>query len=283
MTKGITPNKHLSRPVPPAASAAIARELLLKVKDISGDPQSILAQAGLTQAAAALLRPGGQGTLSHAEFARLYAHCTWELDACASRQEGRKPLSKQEFDLFCHCVISCRTLRGVIERTAAFNDMIFPRMGRVTLRVNGAGAVLQMASQRKIFNACAYLSDLTGLSSYHRLFGWLIGEDIELLGIDMQYPPLLSVRTRSHLMPHPINHRAAENALRFPAHYLERPVMRGHAELEQDGPPNRLRPPLLTGLAAEIGEAAGGEGRRNPGRDGRLPRHHDWRQSSQRG
>jgi AraC-like DNA-binding protein len=232
MTKGIT-NKHLSRPVPPAAPAAIARELLSKVKEINGDPQSIMARAGLTQAAAALLRPGGQGTLPHAEFARLYAHCTWELDSFASRQEDRLPLRKAEFDLYCYCVITCPTLRGVIERTASFNDMIFPPMGRVTLRVDGPVAVLVMASQRKIFNACAYLSDLTGLSSYHRLFGWLIGEDIELRGIDMQYPPLLSARTRSYLMPHPINHRTTENCLRFPAHYLDRPVLRGHAELEQ--------------------------------------------------
>jgi len=233
MTKGITANKHLSRLVPPAASAAIARELLLKVKEINGDLPSVLAKAGLAQSAGAMLRPGGRGTLSHAEFARLYAHCTWELDACASRQECRKPLIKKEFDLYCHCIISCRVLRGVIERTVSFNEMIFPRMGRVTLRENHSEAVLEMASQRKIFNACAYVSDLTGLSSYHRLFGWLIGEDIELLGIDMQYPPLLSARTRAHLMPHPINHRAAQNCLRFPAHYLDRPVMRGHAELEQ--------------------------------------------------
>jgi AraC-like DNA-binding protein len=233
VTKGIVNNKHLSRPVPPAASAAIARELLLKVKEIGGDPQLLLTRAGLTQSAAELLRPSGRGTLPHAAFVRLYAHCTWELDECSSRQEGRRPLSKAEFDLFCYCVINCRTLRAVIERTVSFNDMIFPRMGRVTLRVNGPAAVLEMASQRTIFNSCAYLTDLTGLSSYHRLFGWLIGEDIELQAIDMQYPPLLSARTRSYLMPHPINHREAENRLRFPAHYLDRPVMRSYAELEQ--------------------------------------------------
>ena len=232
MTKGIAINKHLSRPVPPATSAAIARELLLRVKEIGIDPQQILTKAGLAQSAATLIGQTCPGTLSPAEFARVYAHCTWELDACASHQEGREPLSKQEFDLFCHCVIGCRSLREVIARTTSFSEMIFPRMGRVTLRVSGPRAALQMASQRNILNACAYLSDLTGLSSYYRLFGWLIGEDIGLLRIDMQYPPLLTERTICHLMRHPINHRASENSLHFPSHYLERPVVRSHYELE---------------------------------------------------
>jgi len=233
MTKGLIHKKHLSRPVPLAASAGIARELLLKVKEINGNPSAILAKAGLTEASAKLLEHGGRGRLAHTEFARLYAHCTWELDNFASLQEGRKPLSKQEFDLFCHCLINCRSLGDAISRAIAFNSMIFPRMGKLTLRVTGPRAVLEMASQRQIFNSCAYVSDLTGLSSYHRLFGWLIGEDIELHGVNMQYPPQLSGRTRTHLMPHPINHLAAENSLRFPAHYLGRPVLRSPAELEQ--------------------------------------------------
>lgn len=233
MTKKFIANKHLSRPVPPTASAAIARELLLKVEEIHSDPQLILVRAGLTQSAGTLLGDGRQGTLTHAEFARLYAECTWELDACASRQEGREPVAKSEFDLLCHCVITCRTLRDVIERATAFSELIFPRMGRLSLSITGPTAVLHMASHRKIFNACAYLSDITGLSSYHRLFGWLIGEDIELLGVEMLYPPLLSERTVSRLMPTPITHRAQENSLRFLAKYLERPVVRSYVELDR--------------------------------------------------
>jgi len=233
MTKKINGNKHLSRPVPPAASAAIARELLRIVGENNGDPRLILAKAGLAQAAAALLGTGGRVALTHAEFATLYAHCTWELDARASRQEGREPLRKPDFDLLCHSVITCRTLRDVIDRAVAFSDMLFPRMGRLSLSIDGPTAVLQMDSQRRIFNACAYLSDLTGLSSFHRLFGWLIGEEFELLEILMAYPPLLSERTVSRLMPSPIDHRAPQNSLRFVADYLERPLVRSPAELEK--------------------------------------------------
>jgi AraC-like DNA-binding protein len=232
MTKRLATHKHLSRPVPPAASAMVARELLRKVKEFAGDPQRIVARAGLRQSVTILLKNGGEGTLTHVEFARLYAECTWELDACASRQDGRKPLTKSGFDLLCYCVITCGTLREVIDRTAAFSDLLEPRCGHIKLSVTGDVAVLHMASQRKIRNACAYLSDLTGLSSFHRLFGWLICEDIELLGVDMAYPRLLNEHTVARLMPHPINHRARDNSFRFSAGYLDRPVVREPAELE---------------------------------------------------
>lgn len=233
MTKKIIANKQLSRPAPRRTSAAVARELLLKAQEYGADPAALLKQAKLSLSAPTLLDPQWTGELSHAEFARLYAECTWTLDAYAARQEGREALTKEQCDMLCYCVITCRTLCEVIERTAIFSTMMMPRTARMTLEIEGDSAVLHMATIRKIHNACAYLSDLTGLSTLYRLFGWLIGEDIELLGVDMRYPPLWEQQTVFHLMPHPITHGAMENSLRFPAHYLDRPVIRSYPELQR--------------------------------------------------
>lgn len=225
--------RQLSRPVPGRASATVARDLLRLAGAHGGDGPALLRQAGLAHLSAALLAPRGQApALSHEEFARLYAHCTWALDEIAARQEGREPLTKAGIDMLCHCVITCRTLRDAIARADRFSALIGPRAGRLILSEEGEMARLEMVTERTVRNACAYLSDLTGLSTYHRLFGWLIGEDIPLAEAAMRYPPLLPKRTIFYLMPHPITHGAAGNSLGFPAACLDRPVIRTPQELD---------------------------------------------------
>ncbi|NWK96121.1 AraC family transcriptional regulator [Sphingobium lactosutens] len=231
MTKRL--NKHLSRPAPGQVSIMIARDLLRLVDQFGEDPLALLQAAGLTRHATLLTAPGQDDhMLSHDDFTRLYAHCTLLLDEHAARQEGRDPLTKSGFDLMCQCLITCQTLRDVIDRMDLFAMLLSPRLGRLILKVDEGVARLDMPVQRKVRNACAYLSDLTGLSTYARLYGWLIGEELPLLGAAMRYPPLLDMRTIAHLMPCPIRHGATENSFRFPATYLDRPVIRSHHELE---------------------------------------------------
>ncbi|WP_150291423.1 helix-turn-helix transcriptional regulator [Sphingobium estronivorans] len=231
MTKKL--NRHFSRPAPGRASATVARDLLRLVGAYGGNQPALLREAGLTHLSASLLSPTAPApALSHEEFTRLHAHCTWALDECAARQEGREPLTKLGVDMLCHCVITSRTLREAIERTDQFSLLIGRRAGRLRLHEEGGVARLDMETVRTVRNACAYLSDLTGLSTYHRLFGWLIGEDIALTDAAMRYPPLLDERTTFYLMPHPLTHGAAENSLRFAAGYLDRPVIRTPQELE---------------------------------------------------
>ncbi|HUD91733.1 AraC family transcriptional regulator [Sphingobium sp.] len=233
MTKRLILSKQLSRPVPGNVSAAIARDLLRLVEEFGDDPQALMRQAGLAHLAPMLLMTGRAGSpLAHDDFTRLYAHCTWVLDDHAARQEAREPLTKAGLDMMCHCIITCRTLRDAIERADRFSQLLAPRLSRLVLKEEDGVARLSMPTIRRVRNACAYLSDLTGLSTYHRLFSWLIGEDMTLLGAAMRYPPLLDERTVSHLVPCPVQHGAPENGLRFASAYLDRPVIRSPFELD---------------------------------------------------
>lgn len=225
--------KHLSIPAPRQASIPVARELLRYVIASGADPEALVRRARLSHPARALLDPHWQGQLSRLEFSALYAEAAWALDAQAARQEGREPLAKWEFDLFCQCLITCRTLRDVIGRATAFQTMLIPRMGRLELVEEGDLAEFRMTTFRTRRNVAAYVSDLTGLSTHHRLFGWLIGEDIRILSVGFCYPPLVSRLCASVMMLHPVMHHADENFLRFPAHYLEAPVIRTPAELDR--------------------------------------------------
>jgi AraC-like DNA-binding protein len=225
--------KWLSAPAPRGGSIPAARELLIHARDAGADVEALVRRAGLFHSAGAMMAAGWSGRISRVEFARLYAECTWALDAHASRQEGRKPLSKAELDLMCHCVITCRTLREAIDRAAAFSAMLIPRTARLTLEIGQGTAELRMETVRATRNVSAYISDLTGLSTHLRLFGWLIGEEIVPRFVALRYPPLVSREVDTRLMPYAIVHDAPENMLRFPDHYLARPIVRTPSELER--------------------------------------------------
>jgi AraC-like DNA-binding protein len=225
--------KHLSAPAPRRGSVTVARELLTHVSEIGHDIEALVQRAGLPHRATAILDPDWAGQLSREEFALLYAECTWALDAQASYQEGRSPLIKAELDMLCYCIISCKDLRDAISRAATFSEMLMPRFARLTLRDVGGIAELRMATSRGVRNASSCISDLTGLSTLHRLFGWMTGQDIELIAVNLRYPPLAGIDVSALLMPHLITHRADENALRFSSRYLQCPIVREPAELEK--------------------------------------------------
>jgi len=234
MTKEIRINKQLSRPAPASVLTGVARDLLSAVASLGGDPRAIVRAAGLRRLMTLLTGGDRAGdSLSRDDFTRLYAHCIWRLDARAARQEGRAPLTKADFDLVCQCLITCGTLADVIARLDRFSELVGPRLARLRLSIEDGDIVrLEMATERRVRNIASYLSDLTGLAAYHRLFCWLIGEDIPLASANLRYPPMLDPLTVSHLLPYPHHHGASENGFRFPAAYLHRRVVRDSAELD---------------------------------------------------
>lgn len=231
MTSLPSPNRRRRKGVELPPSTAAAVELATKVQELGEDLDALLRRAGLPFDARTLLDPKWRGPLTREGFARLYAECTWVLDAHAARQEGRAPMTKPEIDLLGHCVITCATLDEAIARAAIFSGMVGPRTAPLSLQVHAGVVEFHMSTSRTRRNVSAFLSDLTGLSMYHRLFGWLIGQEIELLAVHLRYPPLLSAEAVAWLMPHPITYNAADNLLRFPARYLREPVVRNYAEL----------------------------------------------------
>lgn len=223
--------KHGSHPLPRPPSAGVARELLLKVRELGGDAVATAHRAGIGAAADEMLKPAWNGTVSPAQFTQLYRECVAMFEAHDSRRQGWPPMTKREVDMLCYCIITCATLDEAIARATDFCTMLGARAAELSVQINGEQAVFRMRTFRRKRDAAAFLSDLTGLSSYHRLFSWLIGENIELLSVEVSYPELIEEEVTGLLMPHPISYDRADNLLLFPAHYLHRPVVRSYGEL----------------------------------------------------
>jgi AraC-type DNA-binding domain-containing proteins len=232
MTRSLNPAKQLSRPGPGHVPAAVARDLIRVVEEYEGNAARFLRSAGLSHLQYLLDGREVSRSVARRDFTRLYAIATAVLDGHAARQEGRDSLTKNGVDMMCHAIITCRTLREVIARLARFSALLAPRTGLLTLTEHNGQAQLTMATIRSMRNSCAYLSDLTGLASYHRLLGWLMGEEIALQGAALCYPPLLDRQTIAYLLPHKLQHGVTENHLVFSSGYLERPVVRSSHELD---------------------------------------------------
>jgi AraC-like DNA-binding protein len=112
------------------------------------------------------------------DIVALYRDAIERLEAQVARGDGHAPMHKQEVDLMCRCLLSCRTLADAIGCAVAFCEMLHPRAGALTLTVHAARAVFEMDSLRRTRGSAACLVDLTGLFCYLQLFGWLIGQPL---------------------------------------------------------------------------------------------------------
>lgn len=232
MTVSLKPTRRLARLPPRRPSRLAARELLEQVRAIGGDLDGVILRAGLAPNSVQMIEAGRVAQIDREGFARLYAECIWVLDAHECRVEGRVPITKSEVDMLCYCVITCRSLGEVINRTIDFSRMLTPRLSELALEQEQGEARLVMRTLRSARTASGLVSDLTGLAMFYRLFSWLIGEEIRPLRAEFCYAQLLSPDTTTRLLPCSIRFNATENRLIFPASILHRPVVRRYGELQ---------------------------------------------------
>lgn len=222
--------KHVSKAQLNAVPAALAGALLQEVANIGAAPEEVLARLKLPYALADL-RNGRVPVLSRVHFAVLCRECMALLEDHACKLGVYPPMTQDEFDMLCYCVINCKTLAEAIDRAAKFCAMLGGRAGKLWIERDGDCAVFHMQTFRGKHTASGLLVDITGLTAYHRLFSWLIGEYIELDEIGMNYGELLSRDMLTDLFHYPLSFNKPVNGFRFPARYLSRPIVRSYQEL----------------------------------------------------
>jgi AraC-like DNA-binding protein len=177
------------------------------------------------------LRDGKVTSLARHHFSALCRECITALEQHASRQGVYPPMNQQEFEMLCYCVINCATLQEAIARAADFCRMLGGRAGELILSEGAAVASFTMKTFRGKQTTSALLADLLGLTAYHRLFSWLIGETIESETLAVVYGELIGADTVFDLFHYSIRFNAASNYFEFPARYLHKPIVRTYQEL----------------------------------------------------
>lgn len=223
--------KQIAQVAPRRASSAVVRTLLQQVLAINEGAAEKIARQHLGQAVGKFLAENRDEGLTDDQFSAVYLASIDVIVGYSAHREGRPPMVKAEYDLLCHCVITCQTLRQAIERTRAFLLMIGSRGAVVSLKIEGRTAEFQLSTEHSVRDRVALLGDLTGLASLYRLFAWLVDLPFELMEVRMCYPQLISDEVSAFLIPHPITYNARTNALRFSADLLDRPVIREPQQL----------------------------------------------------
>lgn len=223
--------RHIAQVAPRRASQALLRAVLEQVATIDSRAAETISRIHLGTGLAEITGPGRLAPISDDAFAdAYYAGMTILMDRNAAR-EGKASMTKAEYDLLCHCVITCETLGQVIDRTLSFMHALACRPARMGLVIQDRIAEFQISTDYAVRDTTGLLTDIAGLAAFYRLFGWLIDAPIELVDVRMCYPPLVDSNAASFLIPFPLTYHAETNALRFPADALHRPVVRTPQQL----------------------------------------------------
>jgi AraC-like DNA-binding protein len=140
-------------------------------------------------------------------------------------------MTQEEFNMLCYCVVNCKNLEEAIARAARFCGMLGGRAGELWLTRDGEDAVFHMKTFRGQLTVSGMLVDITGLSAYHRLFSWLIGEYIDVAEFGINYPELLGRDVIFELFHYRMTVAAEVNYFRFPARCLQQPLIRSYQQL----------------------------------------------------
>jgi len=166
------------------------------------------------------------------------------LASLANRLEGRPPIRPDDWRMLICCLISSRTLGEAIRRASSFYRMLDNRWGRLTLTVNGPTAVVRVDALRAHLTEINFTVDTIGIASLHGLFGWLIGQTLPVSMIRLRYAESMRCLFETSALPFPLRMNAEDNAIEFPARFLDYPVRRTTDD---------CRDPLILSFATESG------------------------------
>lgn len=150
----------------------------------------------------------------------------------AARQAQRPPFTWRDHELMCRTMLSCLDLEDAIGRAADFCCAIQPRGARLSLTRRGGAALFGMDTLAGAPSLANCMTEVFGLLSFQRVFGWLIGEPLAVRVV------LLAARNRDHAAPFtdlfgaPVIANQACSALEFDAGQLSRAIVRNAAELK---------------------------------------------------
>ncbi|MFM0502771.1 AraC family transcriptional regulator ligand-binding domain-containing protein [Paraburkholderia caffeinilytica] len=175
--------------------------------------------------------PDATDSLSADHFVSMYRAAIEQLEAQVAQGDGHPPMRKNEVDLMCRCLLSCRSLDEAIHCAIDFCAMLHPRAGALSLKSSDLAATFYMDSLRQRQSSAACLVDLTGLLFYLQLFSWLIRQPLKPGRVFLAHPVREDASPFLGLFGAPVAVGEPTYGLTFDAALLTQPVLRQPAEL----------------------------------------------------
>lgn len=211
------------------ASAVVA--LLDALEAAGGDGDAALKAAGLYHLAEELraARLVEVPRSAFASFAR-EAVLTFEEQGCLRDRRPRFPVRRLK--MLCHLMSACPTLDIGIRMAIDFPATAPGEHRMMDLTIQDDRATFSMNIPFRERTVGDLLVLMYGLATFHRLFGWLTGEELTLLSVHLTFPAALEEPAFNELLQMKPVFEADKDSFSFPVSALSRPIVRDYADIE---------------------------------------------------
>jgi AraC-like DNA-binding protein len=206
------------------------RALLNKTSKLGVDPNTILRKCNLSFTLSDV-ESGKILCLNRPHFSTIVRTCLLTATDAFSN-DSRQIMGRLDFDLMCYGCLQCSTLEEAITRQVDILHLLHDSQGCLELRREGDTAVVMFTT----FPAepdWEFIFVLNAFAVFHRLFSWLIGEELRDVDFYTEFDP--SRRSDARLLsPYSaLKFGCARNEMRFAADQLSRPIVKNHLDLAE--------------------------------------------------
>lgn len=212
------------------ATAVVA--LLDALEEIGGDGEAALKSANLPYTSNDL-RDGRIVDVPRSSFARFSQECVLQFEDYGCRRDARPRFPVDRLKMLCLTMSACPTLDIAIAMAIEFHRIAMSELRMLSLNIENDQAILIMNIPLRERRVGDLLVTMYGLATFHRLFGWLTGEEIRLSRVTLAYPSGLEEPAFNELLQLKPRFDAAHDSIAFPARFLQRPIIRSFADLER--------------------------------------------------
>lgn len=140
---------------------------------------------------------------------------------------------KSATDMLMYCVITCKDLNEVIQRTAAFCSMVESIGIVLRLVQKGSQTELIIDIGKPASKPSSLLLTLAAMSTFYHLFSWILATDLPLEQVGLCHPAPNKPLPIGPLKNQPIRYQCTTNHFIFSTSWLSRPVARSYDQLMQ--------------------------------------------------
>lgn len=211
--------------------ASVVLRLLQTAAQAGAEPSDILARARVPYTVQEL--SNGMASVGRQHVVAIYRECIVTIGGHSSRLDSKPQMHPDEFRLMCYCVISCRTLRDVIDRQAMFFRTRGDRISVMELREDGPMAIVTIDTLRRRKSFSAFLSDLAGMSIFTRFYAWLLGIGAHDFRVQLMHSSSYANEAVADFFVGDLLFDGAVNSISFSKVLLGMPIVRTAEELDR--------------------------------------------------
>lgn len=211
------------------ASAMVV--LLDTLADIGGDVRSVVRRSGLGLLETAV-RDGRATMIPRAAFAQLASDCILALHDESCRKYGLQPFPVQNHRILLLAMLGCATLRDAVKVMTDFYAMLGATSAQWVVSVDSQTVRFALDRRTREKSLAEFLISLFSLSSYHRILGWMIGEEVPLINVTLAFPDWMDETGFQGFFGIGPQFRQAKDSFSFAEHYLDWPIVRKPSEID---------------------------------------------------